>query len=230
MSEPVRRLTALPQLPSTSTHKFPPRHHPSVSVSTISIRKLWPLYAEPVSLPPLTTACPIWVILRSIATPFAAMVLRTSSQSAFRVERDHRAPESVLAPSSANPVVDSARKAGTQIKQRVMNSSKRETRWLRQRLVTLMETSQSPCHAPCTRVHHRSAQIVLIAATARVSSTSARAGSPPTETWCWNTPNRKDSHRGRKRPVAMKGPTVYFPKPNVFSSAVGKVETAPIKK
>src|SRR3989454_2197725 len=143
MSEPVRRLTALPQLPSTSTHKFPPRHHPSVSVSTIRIPKLWPLYAEPVSLPPLITACPIWVILRSIATPFAAMVLRTSSQSAFRVERDHRVPEPVLAPSSANPVVDSARKAGTQIKQRVMNSSKREAGWLRQRLVTLMETSQT---------------------------------------------------------------------------------------
>src|SRR5438093_13492445 len=109
MSEPVRRLTALPQLPSTSTHKFPPRHHPSVSVPTIRIPKLWPLYAEPVSLPPLITACPIWFILRSIATPFATMLLPTPSQSAFRVQRDHRAPDSVLARSSAHPVVDGAR-------------------------------------------------------------------------------------------------------------------------
>ena len=51
-------------------------------------------------------------------------------------------------------------------------------------MLLLALRSQSTCHTAWATVHHRSAQIVLICALARVNEMSDRDGSPPTEIWC----------------------------------------------
>ncbi len=86
--------------------------------------------------------------------------------------------------------------------------------------------SQSICQAACAMVHHRSAQNELICAMAFERFTEFLEGSPPTESCCVNTPIRKESHWGTNRAVARVGPTVYLPRPNPVSEAVGMVVTS----
>ena len=95
MSAPVNVLTPLEKLPSTSRVMNPPGHHPSFWVSTLTVRFPRPPYSQVLFLPPSATSCPIWVRLRSVVTPFAAISLRAPPQSPVSVERFNKSPEYV---------------------------------------------------------------------------------------------------------------------------------------